>query len=272
MDNVVDERKKIESSKRGKMLFLSFSLTFAVFAMKLFMGEFSLLQMYVLSVVAFLITYAGLMWIVDFDLNKKSLLLYVPQGALFVCAEVLFWIIFFPLKFGRLSEVTLMFGILLCFFIATYAACLMVNIFAVSSVKQIPLVQVAKTTSNILSLFTIYLFAFSLYASEFFIGFLIIVLVAVFFIVVAQHYAHLGLANRTYARSVMIAVWCMSVSTIGVSFAGGKHEFLAFVPVVIMYVVGDIVERNEKQKHPLFSILLNILIGILVASANIFQW
>jgi hypothetical protein len=83
------------------------------------------------------------------------------ESSLFVASEFLFIEMFFFEDLDRIYEGVLLLGILGLIWISTYVSFLMANIFNVGLYKDIPLEQVARTASYILSIFMVYFLTFS---------------------------------------------------------------------------------------------------------------
>ena len=80
-----------DSSKRGKMLFLSFLLTVSFFVLKVMQTrDLTLLEVFGVAGIAFVVSYVGQLIILGRDINRKVLLFIVPQSSLMIFFEILF--------------------------------------------------------------------------------------------------------------------------------------------------------------------------------------
>ncbi|MBD3329780.1 hypothetical protein GF357_04785 [Candidatus Dojkabacteria bacterium] len=261
----------MDQTKRGKMIFIAGLIAIGSFLLKLFqVEEHTILQIYLIALGGFVLTYAGTLWFSNFILNKRVLLNIIPQGALFIFSEILFIELFFFSKFVRIYEAVLLFIFLIVFFASSYVTFLMMNIFIVSTVKTIPLEQVAKTTSFIISLLTAYFLTFGLLASGLNV-FLIIALLAGFYgLVVYMHLSHLRLTAVFLRSGTVLTAFSMLVSTLGVFLVGNRYELVALVPTAVMFSCISIIINLVDKKLRFSHILEHILIFAATVLTNVF--
>lgn len=258
-----------DQGKRGKMLFLSFLITVVLFFVKILQkSEMSLIEVYGLSAGLAVLSYLGLIWAFDFAVNRKDMLRIIPQSALFVFSEVLFLQMFFFASFDRVSEALVMIGLLILLFIGSYVSFLMANIFSVAQYKPIPLAQVAKTTSYIISIVTVFFVSFAVFASEFPLWLVVFLLVLSYFIVAYFHISNLALTNCACSRVVVLIVWIMLIATLSVSFLGSRHEILALVPTSVFFGVVGMIVANDRKETSVLMVLQYLLLIIIAISAN----
>jgi hypothetical protein len=267
----MDIQTNVDTGKRGKLLFLSFFITTAIFVIKMFQTDrFQIWQVYLIAVLAALITFIGLIFAFNFVINKKTALVIIPQSALFVFSEILFLELFFFEKFDRVYEALIMFVLLGLLFVGTYASFLAANVLSVSSFKQIPLEQAAKTTSYILSLLMIFFLTFSVLSSEFNIIILMVVLAMVFILILLSYASLLNFPESYFFSVVMTAGWGMFVSTIVTSFLGSRPELVSLVPTAVMFAVFGLYISKFEEKLRWYNTLEYISVVIFVLFINIY--
>jgi len=252
------------------MLFLSFAIIIAAFLTKILGSEYSTWQIVLFSAIGFIVSYIGMIWVLGWEVSKKALLLYIPQAALFVGAEILFWFMYFSIGFDRFSEDLLLFSVLVVFFFCNYGVFLMANVFTISSFRQIPLEQVAKTTSYVLSIFLVYLTTFSVYAFEFPLYITVGLLAFFYILIISLHSIHLGLPDQFFKKFIVVGWWAMLVVTVAFSFVASKHELLALIPALVMYIAVDLVILPNTRRLPFTAIASYIFLCILAVLANFF--
>jgi len=257
-----------KTNKRGKMLAVSFFMTIAMFLANILGGQYTDWQIILFSVLGFITAYIAMIWVLGWEISKRSLLLFIPQCALFIAGEILFWFLFFSIGFDRISESLLLLVALSIFFFATYASFLMANIFTISSFRQIPLEQVAKTTSYVLSVFSAYLFTFSIFALELPFYITVPLLGVIYLVVLMFHAIHLGVSDMYFKKFLVVGWWSMLIATISFSFIAPKHELLALIPALVMYISVDLLVTVEVKRLSITSVLSYILLSVFVVVIN----
>jgi len=254
-----------DSSKRGKMLFLSFLLTVSFFVLKVMQTrDLTLLEVFGVAGIAFVVSYVGQLIILGRDINRKVLLFIVPQSSLMIFSEILFLQLYFFARFDRAYEAFIVLLILLVFYFAIYVTLLMANIFSIASVKQIPLEQVAKTTSYILTLFSVYFMTFAVLSSSINIILTFVILGLVYVIAVITHLMHQKYDGSKTIKLTIIVALAMLFGTIGGSFIGARPEIMAIIPVAISYaMIGSI--TVEDLKNLSFITVLQYFLFVIVA-------
>ncbi len=193
------------------------------------------------------------------------------QSSLFVGSEFLFVEMFFFEKLDRVYEAFLLLGILCIIWIATYVSFLMTNIFNVGLYKNIPLEQVARTASYILSLFMIYFFTFSFLTSGVAVYFLLPAVFICYFSITAMHIRNLELEKKDFWRKSLLVTLIIFILFTGSFLIGTKHEFVSVVPTVGFFVsIGGISEsmtgKESKNSFLFYSFLLLIATVINILS------
>lgn len=243
----------VDNVKRARLLFLAAAISITIFVTKLIQVEdiTSGVQAMGRAGIYFAITYFGLLWALRFQVGVKSLLYVLPQSALFVFSEVLFLDLFLFRAFDRVYEAIILFFLLIIIFIGTYVSFLTANVFNVSQFKKIPLIQVGKTSSYILSLFTTYFLTYSLLAAGLAIYFVLPLAALAYLITVYSHIHHLGISKKLRWTGVVGTVWVMIILLTATMFVSSAHEVVALLPTVTMYsMVGVILNRDQDALKP----------------------
>jgi hypothetical protein len=267
----MESSPNVDTGKRSKLLFLSFLITSGIFVVKMTqLGRLELWQVLLIALGSAIITILGLIFAFNFVLNKKTAFVIIPQSALFVFSEVLFLELFFFEKFDRVYEALILFALLGFLFIGTYASFLAANVLSVSSFKQIPLEQAAKTTSYILSLLMIFFLTFSVLTAEFPFIFIIVILAIIYFVILLSYSSLLKFPENYFYSVVMTAGWSMLISTVAVSFLGSRAEIVSLVPTAVMFAILGIYINKFEQKLQWNNILEYVFIVLVVFIVNFY--
>jgi hypothetical protein len=263
----MDNSPYVDSGKRGKLLFLSFIITTGIFFVKVMqVDRLDLGQVYLIAISAALITAVGLIISFNFVLNKKTAFVIIPQSSLFVFSEILFLELFFFEKFDRVYEALIMFILLGFLFIGTYASFLAANVLSVSSFKQIPLEQAAKTTSYILSLLMIFFLTFSFITSEFPLIMIILSLAFAYLIILISYTSILNFPQSYFYSVVISTGWGMLILTIACTFLGVRAELVSLVPTSVMFAILGLYINKFEDKLRWFNIIeyLSVVISVII--------
>ena len=266
MDKIVTQNIGEDNVKRLKIVLLSFAISFSLFFTKIFAQGESLLKIYIVGGVYFIVSVIGLLWAFDFKIRLKSLV-YILQGGLFVFSEVLFVLLFFFQQFNRIYEGILLIVLLGFMWVITYVCFLMVNVFNVSLYKNLPLIQVARTASYILTLLMVYFFTFSILASGFPLYVIFPVIFLVYLFVLYMQFNELGMEKGVIWRRVVILSLVNMFTIVPFIFVGSSHEIVAIVPTVGGFVGGGLLNlSNQKNiKWQIFGYNILLLVVILLA-------
>jgi len=257
-------------TKRGKMLFLALVISLGFFLIKLFQKEqHTALEALLIALAGGGLAYVGTLWYSDFVVNKKVLIFIAPQTALFIFSEVLFLESFFLSKFVRIYEALLLLAILAIFLMSSYVAFLMANVFIVSSLRPIPLEQVAKTTSFMLTMLMIFFLTFSILGSGFHIIITIFLLLVSFFAVVALHLYHLRLSDQDFWSGVVICTFNIFAICMGFMLLGNRHELIAIGPLAVGFSSINIFLAGVENKIKWLSLIWHFAAVVLAIIANL---
>lgn len=268
---MAEVRGIVDNIKKGRLLTLAVVISVSLFFIKVTQTSenVGIWGVYLKAVIYFILSYLGLWWALRFQVNKKSALYVLPQSALFVFTQVLFIDLFFFQKFGRVYEALLLLFLLLLMLLGTYVSFLTSNVFNVGSVKEIPLLQVGKTTSYILSLLMVYFLTFGLLESALH-PLLILIFSGLFYVsIIFMHFRHLGIGQGSFKGKVLLTVISMLFMLTGASFVSSLHEAIAFAPMVTMFVMVGIVMRVDRNQLRIWDILEYTFLLIAACLLNI---
>lgn len=251
--------------KRSKVLFVTLLLTTTFFLYRLMSSSsFNLENFLIIVGISFVFSYLGALWIEDFTFKKESLYLEILQVALFVGFEVAFMQTFFATALARLYEAFLLVIILVIFFLSTYFAYLTMNLFVVSRFKNLPLLDVATTTSyiyTIVSAFYVTYFALSLSINPFVAFLLVFLLLSIYFLIEIINVRHV-LDWKGALVDALILSYISTISIIPACMWNRFPEFIALIPAVLVFIMlGALMhkEHGVEDKIPLVSYLLAFL-------------
>jgi len=268
----ITTNENIDTEKRGRIVFFSLLITFSIFIIKMSQdwGVDKAWMSYVIALAYFFIAFVGLIWVFSFQIRLKSIPC-LAQSALFVASEFLFVEMFFFEKLDRIYEAVLLLVILGVIWIATYVSFLMANIFNVGLYKDIPLEQVARTASYILSLFMVYFFTFTFLANGMNLYILLPVILLSYFAISAMHIRNLEFEKKDFWRRTILTSFIMLVLFLGSFLIGSKHEFVSIVPTVGFFVSIGGVSKSATERESKMNIILYGLILLVVFAVNIWS-
>ncbi len=258
-------RKKVSSIKRGKMFFLSVFILLGTFLFRVLRMELlSRLEILTLAVIAGLIAYLGMLWVINFKVTKSRIFIVVLQVSFFVFLEVLFLQTYFMNEFDRIYKVVLFVGMSTLLMGLTYGIFLMGNIFIVSCMKAIPLENVAKTVSYIASLMMVQFITFTVLTIEVNLIIFVLALLISYFLIVKLHFFNIKSLGVSHNRVVEAIVLSMFSITIGLSQIRSIAELISMVPVVVMFSMFNVLTAEKEEQRIIQSIwsLVNIVVII----------
>jgi len=262
-----------DSEKRGKLLFLAGVITLAIFLTKVLQGqaEVSTWRIYLDGAIYFVVAFVGLLWAFNFQIKVKSLL-YILQSSLFVFSEVIFVEIFFFQKFGRLYESLILFALLILIFIGIYISFLMANVFNVDLFKKLPLVQVGRTSSYLISLLMMYFLAFSYLSSSMPIYIVLPITIATYIVIALIHYVNMGMEQGELWRKTFLTTVITTILFLGVFLTGNTHELTAIAPALGYYFAVSMVTQEQIfRKNSISFIFSMILLSVIFFGVIIFN-
>jgi hypothetical protein len=262
----------VDEVKKGRLLALALLISVSLFIVKLSQSSpvASTSAVYFRAVLYFVLSYIGLLWALKFQVRAKGLMFVLTQSSFFIFSEVLFIELFFFRRFGRVYEALLLFFLLALMFGGTYISFLTANVFNVGNIKEIPLLQVGKTTSYILSLLMVYFVTFGLLESAF-DPVTSFILIALFYIaIVFMHFRHLGIGKGSFWGRVVLTIAAMLILLIGNALTGSMHELVALVPMIAMFVMTGVVMHTERNQLSKLDIAQYVLLLIFSCGLNIY--
>lgn len=263
-----------DAVKRGKLLTLSLLIALSIFIQTILkVNDGDVIRTILTALVYFGISVIGLIWAFNFQVRFKSIP-FLVQSALFVASEYLFVQLFFVQKFSRIYEGLLLLILIGIVFIGTYVSFLMSNVFNVNLYKSIPLVNVGRTTSYIISSFTLFFFLFSLLALQLAIYFLIPLVIVVSVFLSYIHLKNLGYENILLTRKTLLVSLLVLFMFLGSFLSGITHEVSVLGPVVGYFVGIGVANmkstKANKNLELLMYISILIAITLVILRINIF--
>lgn len=238
-----------DSGKRGRLVFTAIIISLSIFLSKgLNLWTVSTTSDLLLKALAyFAVTYLLLIWSFRLIINLKSLVYVLPQSSLFVAGAVLFVEMFFFREFERLIDFAVLFVVWVAVFTGLYVSFLMSNVFNVVMFREIPLKEVAKTTSYILTLIMVYLFTFVGLALQWSLVATLVFLLAVYTIVLLSHFYHLGFSMKNLFSAVAMVLIAMLASVASMMLLSSRHEYIALMPAAVAFSMIGITMQRYRQ-------------------------
>lgn len=266
--------KTEDSVKRGKLISIALLIALSVFVQTLIKSnDLTVFRILVTALIYLGFSFVGLVWAFNFQVKIKSLP-FLIQSSLFVMSEYLFIQLFFVEKFSRIYEGIILLVLVGLVFVSTYISYLMANVFNVNLYKSIPLANVGRTTSYIISTLSVFFITFSLLSLQIPVYILLPLELGISFFFSFIHLRNLGFEGILLSRKTLLVSLIVFFMFLGSFLSGILHEVSALGPTV-GYFVG-IGVANMKVIRPKFSIELILyifaLIGVIIANfvLNIF--
>jgi hypothetical protein len=258
-----------DSVKRGKLISLALLIALSLFIQTLIKVEdITMSRIVIIGFIYFLGTFFGLIWAFNFEVKVKSLL-FLLYSSLFVMSEYLFIQTFFAQKFSRIYEGILLLILIGLVFIGTYVSFLMTNVFNVNLYKNIPLVHVGRTTSYIISIFSVFFLTFSVLALQLSVYLLIPIVLLIYSFLTYIHLKNLGYEGLQLRRKTFLVTTLVLFMFLGSFLAGIVHEALALSPTVGYFVGIGVTNMSSKKNKINWELILYILALIIVIFINL---
>jgi len=243
--------KTEDSVKRGKLIMLSLLIGLSIFVQTLIkQQDLEVTRILIIALIYLGGSFLGLIWAFDFQVKIKSLS-FLLQSSLFVMSEYLFVQLFFVGKFSRIYEGILLLILVALVSIGTYISFLMANVFNVNLYKSIPLANVGRTTSYIISTLSLFFLTFSLLSLQpaIYILLPLQLLISIFFTYI--HLRVLGYEGYVLNRKVMLVSLIVFIMFISSFLTGIIHEVSALSPTVGYFVgIGMAnIKSDKKENH-----------------------
>lgn len=261
-------------NKRARLIFLATCVAFSLIGNKFLLdrlgrGGFYLFEVALLN---FIIVYFGLLWAFNFVVNKRSLLLILPQSALFVVAEAMFVQLLFDRIFVRTFEFFLLVFVAGILFTTSYVSFLMTNVFNVSQFGEIPLRKVAKTVSFIVTSLMIYFATYGILAIQQGLPLTLLALTVIYFVIVTLHYVHLDMKLKDIIRTASAIVWSMVVVALAMLFWGDQNELTAMIPTITAFMIIGIDMHHEEERFKTSKVVVAEYVAIFVVIFLLNLW
>lgn len=254
----------VDNVKKGRMLGLAALISLSMIGLQItsITRTPSSTEILIRAGLYFVVTFLGLIWALRFQVTLRSLMYIIPQSAFFVFSEYIFLEFFFFNRVGRVYEFFIMFLALIGLFVATYSSFLMANVFNVAVIKDIPLVNVGKTVSYVLSLLSVYFLTYGLLYSNTNILVLIALLVIGYILTITFHFRNVEMAKERVGRVVFLSTITMLITVLGASAISYRYELISLLSTVVLFAVTSVVSKkeNEDTRLKLASYLIIIFI------------
>jgi hypothetical protein len=263
-----------DEEKRGKLLILAGLIALAIFISKITQVQTQVVawRVYMNAGIYFVVSFIGLLWAFDFNVKKKSIP-FLLQSSLYVFSQAIFIEFFFFQKFSRIYEALILLLLMFLVFIGNYISFLMANVLNVDLFKKIPLAQVGRTSSYLISLLMMYFLTFSLLVTGLEIYILVPLIFIAYALVIYLHYLNIGIEEGELYKKSLLTLLITFILFLGIFLTGDSHELIAAVPVVGYYFSVGVVSQEsvayEKEKGIYFYIIILILLFLLVVFLNI---
>lgn len=270
-----DVIKTEDSVKRGKLIALALLIGLSMFVQTLIKTQdVTIARTLITSIIYLLLSFAGLVWAFDFQVKIKSLP-FLLHSSLFVMSEYLFIQLFFVEKFSRIYEGILLLILVALVSIGSYISFLMSNVFNVNLYKSIPLANVGRTTSYIISTLSIFFLTFSLLSIQLPIYILLPIQLGISIFFVYIHLSNLGYEGFVLTRKTVLVSLIVFIMFLSSFLSGIIHEVCALAPTVGYFVgIGIANIKRDSSKNSLEYILYILaLIGVIILNfvLNIFS-
>jgi len=259
-----------DQGKRQRIMGVSALVVLFVFGLKLWGSHtWTVEQVVLVALVASALTFCGLLWAFRFDVTRVGYMTVLPLPSLFVFGYVLFVELFFFQRFERIFEAVIFALILGVFWVILIIVFLTANVLNVATVKSLPLLQVAQTSSYMVSLFNIFFISFFIVNLGLQVPLTMALLFVVFWISIYLHISHFGIGTAVILYTTGIAC---SVSVVSWALLLWPVEMLmrVLLPTVVAYIgMGIVLHDVRKAMRPLLNweyLLMVLFVLVILAS------
>ncbi len=263
-----------DEEKRGKLLTLAVLIALAIFISKITQAQTQIIvwRVYLNAGIYFIVTFLGLLWAFNFKVKKRSIL-FLLQSALYVFSQALFIEFFFFQKFSRIYEAFILLFLMFLVFLGNYISFLMANVLNVDLFKKIPLAQVGRTSSYLISLLMMYFFTFSFLVTGLEIYFLLPLILLTYIFIISIHYLNIGIEEGELYKKSLLTVLITFILFLGIFLTGDSHEIVAAIPVLGYYFSVGVVSQEDvaygKSKGIYFYIAILVIAFMVGVFLNI---
>lgn len=268
--------KTEDSVKRGKMIALSILIGLTMFIQTLIKSQdMTIARVLITAFVYFLVSFFGLIWAFNFQVKIKSLP-YLVYSALFVMSEYLFIQLFFVEKFSRIYQGIFLFILIILVSSGSYISFLMANVFNVNLYKNIPLAEVGKTTSYLISTLSIYFLTFALLSLQLPVYLLLPLELGITCFFTFIHLKNIGFEGFVLKRKALLISLIVFFMFLASFLDGILHEVSALSPAVGYFVsvgVSNMKTRSDTKFNFSFLVYILALVGVIILNfvLNIFS-
>lgn len=254
----------VDNSKRNRIILVSAIAVLGVLLIKLFSKEVTVnpLDAFLRGLIYSVVIYFLLVWALKFQVTLYSLLFIIPQSVFFVLTQYYFLEFFFFRRIGRLYEVLILIIILGLMFVGTYVSFLMANVFNVATIKEIPLIQAARTASYVISIVSSYFITFALMDSGINIFISLPLLLLSYFLIVLFHLRHSDVEHDRIGVLSFFITASMFIGIFSTIFLTSQHIVASLIPSAILYIeVGILMNKSKNllSRMDLFIYTITIL-------------
>ena len=262
--------KTEDSVKRGKLISLALLIALSVFVQTLIRNnDPTVLRILITAGVYLVFSFIGLVWAFNFQVKIKSLQ-FLIHSSLFVMSEYLFIQLFFVEKFSRIYEGILLLILVALLFVSTYISYLMANVFNVNLYKSIPLANVGRTTSYIISTLSIFFLTFSFLSLQLPVYVLLPLEFGIAYFFSHIHLRNLGFEGVLLNRKTVLVSLIVFFMFLGSFLSGIFHEVSALGPTVGYFIGIGVANMKVIKSKFNVEIILYILALIAVILLNFF--
>lgn len=262
-----------DPGKRQRIFVVAAAIVLFVFGMKVWgKQDWSVTEVILIACASAVLTYLGLMWAFRFEISRKGYIVVLTQPALFVFGYVLFVEMFFFQQFERIYEALIFGGLLIVFMAVLGIVFLTANVLNVATFKDLPLLQVAQTSSYAITLFSVFFIPFFIASLGWNFALTFGMLLCVYLIATVIHLMHFSINVRTVFRISVGISWTAAMAAAVLLLWPVPTLFRVLLPAVIVYVgVGIVMHDVRKALRPLlhweYAVLLLFVVIVLLSRA-----
>ena len=160
-------------------------------------------------------------------------------------------------------------------FLGNYISFLMANVLNVDLFKKIPLAQVGRTSSYLVSLLMMYFFTFSLLVTGLGIYILLPLVVIVYSLIIYIHYTNIGLEGRDLFRKSLLTLLIVFILFLGLFLTGDSHEIVSAIPVLGYFFAVGVVSQERVSfsgskgiSFYIVALIIAFLVGVFLNILN----
>lgn len=177
-----------------------------------------------------------------------------------IVSLILFFELFYLRYLGHFYETVSFVFILIFMFAYVYIVMLTANIFLVSRIKDVPLLQVAQTTGYMVSVVSTYFITFVYLSFNLHIVYSLVLLI-IYIALVYPVVATFGFSRRELALFSIGVGWSSYLLILPFYMFPVNYRLLALVPTVVLLVLLGIVMNSWRKRLKLYT-LIEYFIGI----------